>query len=253
MDAASLYQKGYGTNKIAEMLGCHRATVQRKLLKDGVALRKRSPQIHYDIEAFKHLSQESCYWAGFIAADGNVRSDRDTIQVHLAIKDINHLLKLKKFVCLDGDVEVFKTSCRLSINGNWFVKDLNDNFNITPKKSLTYCPPTLPSHLMKHFIRGYFDGDGSITKTTVPTISLVGTEKICIAFNDFAKSLGVKLKSKNTTAPLIKTSAAFQVSYSGRNAYKLLDDMYSDATIYLDRKKEAFDRHFAKYKEVKNG
>lgn len=251
MDAVLLYNQGYGTTQIASILSCHRSTVRRKLLKNGVVLRKKSPQKNYNIKAFSSFTEKSCYWAGFIAADGNVRSNRDAVQIHLSKIDLNHLEKFKDFIRLDGNIGVYENSCKVSVNGRWFVQDLKENFNITNRKSLTLKPPKLPQYLLRHYFRGYFDGDGSITKTSTPSMSLIGTIDMLNSFNEYAHSLGVSLKSKNAVAPLIPAGNAFQISYSGINAYKILSHLYDDSAVCLDRKKNKFDFLFAKYKGLK--
>jgi len=247
MELTQLYLDGYSTTELANLFGVHRTTIQRKIKNQGILLRKKTPTSKYNIHTFSNINVHTCYWAGFIAADGCIRSDRNTVSMHLGIKDLNHLEKFKSYINLSSNIEIFNNSCRICISGKWFVEDLQHNFNITPVKSLTYIPPTLPKKLERHFWRGYFDGDGSVTKTSVPSMSVLGTKNTCLMFNNYISTLGIKLKSKNTTSPIVPAGNAFQISYSGKNAYIILHDMYHNSDFYLDRKKEKFEELFKKY------
>ncbi len=106
-DIIDLYNDGYGTMEISQKCGVHRATVQRVLQRNNIDLRKRTP-VHYDIHFFDEYNENSCYWAGFIAADGYVRSDRAAVTIHLASADYEHLLKLAKLT--DDTVAVIPCS-----------------------------------------------------------------------------------------------------------------------------------------------
>lgn len=116
---------------------------------------------------FSNISPESFYWAGFIAADGNLfvkQSKYKQIRIELSIKDRSHLEKFKKCVQFSGEIKnhIDRSSCSLTITSNAMFDDLV-KFNIVPQKSLTYeFPKWLSSHnLVNHFIRGVFDGVGS--------------------------------------------------------------------------------------------
>ena len=118
-------------------------------------------------------------------------------------------------------------------------------FEITPRKSLiAKFPENLPEEYEKDFIRGIFDGDGSISKPSCPSINFVGTKSLMDSLrNIFHKNCSIKLKLKNTLPPLCKTSENVAlIGYSGKNAFKVLDWLYSRSTIEtrLDRKYERY-------------
>lgn len=57
----------------------------------------------YNRNFFESINTESqAYWAGFIAADGNVRKDFLKMRIELNIKDKNHLFKLREDI--QGDM-----------------------------------------------------------------------------------------------------------------------------------------------------
>jgi intein-encoded DNA endonuclease-like protein len=98
-------------------------------------------------------------------------------------------------------------------------------------------PDFIENELIRHFIRGYFDGDGCIynpEKRDVH-ISILGNIQFITALqNHFIKILNVnevKLHQR------FKHSECYTLSYHGLNLpLKVLNYLYKDSTIYLDRK-----------------
>ena len=97
---------------------------------------------------------------------------------------------------------------------------------------------------MRHFIRGYFDGDGcfSVIKrndrknpnSKTYQFNIIGMENPLRKIQEhLIKNVGVAdngLKHR-------KSTIAVTIHYSGRNVCKrILDYLYQDATIYLQRK-----------------
>lgn len=64
--------KNHSTLEIASITGLHRTTIQRILKSNFIGLRRITPYNKYNFDFFSTFSRESCYWAGFIAADGCV-------------------------------------------------------------------------------------------------------------------------------------------------------------------------------------
>ena len=70
-------------------------------------------------ECFSVLSLESCYWAGFIAADGYVT--KNYLKIMLSSKGLNHLEKLKDFI---------KTSCKITVANRPYIALLPRGFKM---------------------------------------------------------------------------------------------------------------------------
>ena len=96
---------------------------------------------------FSNLDKNSCYWAGFIAADGCLYERYKQLSFDLKVDDYAHLLKFCAYTETDSKVLVVYRkdkkiwASQLYIRGaeSW-IRDLKDNFNITPRKSLTLSP-----------------------------------------------------------------------------------------------------------------
>ena len=195
-------------------------------------------------------SEEKAYWLGFIYADGTISSSplrKDTgvkvqyqFELSLSSKDYNHLLKFADFINYDRD-KVFcdNVRCRLSVYSKHLWNILNCN-GCTPQKSLTLRFPKKELFdnifLVKHFIRGYFDGDGSITYAnknhTRPEFHLLGTSQFLTEVKNYLNIPDVKLAILHPE----KQSITKYIQVTGNKALSLCELLYKNSTIYLTRK-----------------
>lgn len=110
------------------------------------------------------------YWAGFIAADGNIRKDEKELNIQIGQKDVEHLERFIKDIEFDGKMSVYTRKndikmCNAHFPSSKIVTDLKNNFNIIPRKSLVLNPPqNLTNEQKDAYIIGYIDGDGCIRK-----------------------------------------------------------------------------------------
>jgi hypothetical protein len=129
--------------------------------------------------------------------------------------------------------------CHLAMYSNELVNSIKSN-GFHSRKTFTISKPNLSSDLIHHFIRGYFDGDGTfrfVEKQKNQTGITSASEK----FREFI----IKELSKNE----IKINY-----YGGINLYiqnkmdnqKFYNYIYKNATIYLERKKEKYEE-FRRY------
>ena len=240
-EVVRLYHDGFGTNTIAERIGVHRGTVQRCLKRQGVTLRKTSPYVHYDVHHFDHYTPSSCYWAGFIAADGYITPERASLVLHLSEKDAVHSRLFATTIGLPEDrVAIDKDgSCRLTVCGEWYVDQLLTNFHIGPNKTTRTIIPNLPQEMLPHFVRGYFDGDGAVLPgSDVSCINFTSCSgQMLVGLQELFFELGVRLKSRNHVPPI---QNGVQMSYSGKNAGLIVEWMYKESTpcLRLQRKYE---------------
>lgn len=252
------YQKGFGTIELSKKYGVHRATVQRVIHRNSDSIRRRSIFNKYNVEFFNAYTPESCYWAGFIAADGYIRHSQDTLHIKLQLGDLDHLRKFCFSIGFPLDKIHFGHNikngvvyeyCYVDLCGSWAKNQLCESFGLRPHKSLTLTlSEKIPKEMLHHFVRGYFDGDGSITITTCPTINFTsGSESMIDSLRYLFKDLGVVLKSGNDVCPIYKkTEGTNFISYSGKNAEKILYWMYNESTsdIRMDRKYNRYLQYF---------
>lgn len=147
----------------------------RKILKgSGRTLVKSRRRYSVNSEFFDDYTPESCYWAGFIAADGSVfkaarrykrvairlaRKDRDHLERFRRVADVTYLVHDHDRVRDDGIISYESGVCATS--PEWF-DALCAKFNLQERKTLVLRPPPrgVREDLLWHYVRGYFDGDG---------------------------------------------------------------------------------------------
>ncbi len=108
---------------------------------------------------FSHIDTVSCYWAGWLASDGNVY--RNQVSLKLCAQDVDQVNKFAAYVGLDH-TSSGKGWCKACFSSAVVVAFLAENFNIVPKKTFVLQPPKqVPIKLCRHFIRGFFEGMGA--------------------------------------------------------------------------------------------
>jgi len=126
----------------------------------GVQLGTSKKRIYSLNEDFFKFPSSDMFWVlGFIAADGCIERSRTW---SVCQKKIEPIIKIKKHIGYTGPIEERKIF-RLRVNSNKHVDDLN-KFGIIKRKSLILNFPVIPNEYFWDFVRGYFDGDGSIFK-----------------------------------------------------------------------------------------
>ena len=203
-------------------------------------------------------SEEKAYWLGFIAADGCVYKNKQSyrLQINLKGSDIDHLKKFQKAICSDYKITEKKVgkaqsnTCQLKINSTKMCNDLIKN-NIIERKSIIFEPPILNKNLMRHFIRGYFDGDGWITSYKRKDsngyrneVGIIGGKKALNYFIDFLPK-GFSKYEKYKDDKIIQISGSSIKTISETYNY-----LYENATIFLDRKKNVFENIMSRFTEM---
>ena len=121
---------------------------------------------------FDELNEKSAYWLGFLYADGSVRMKNGRsgeLRLKLKETDKGHIQKFLVDLGSNTPLKcgISKTDnskfCYVLINSNHIVKKLFE-LGCVQNKTFKIRLPQLNVEIMSHFIRGYFDGDGSITK-----------------------------------------------------------------------------------------
>lgn len=203
----------------------------------------------FDNTVFDQIdSEEKAYWLGFIYADGTISSHKEgkkkryNFELSLSIEDLNHLYKFQKFLKSNKEPNISTAGnlykyqrCRIVISNKHLWNILN-NYGCVPKKSLMLKFPNeqifKDKSLIKDFIRGYFDGDGCISycdkSHSNMTISLLGTKDFLEVLQNY-----LPLEKKNK---IDKIKNIYKLSFQRSRGKYVLNYLYNNATIYLDRK-----------------
>jgi hypothetical protein len=193
-------------------------------------------------DLFETLNEDSCYWGGFLAADGNVDSKK-RIRLMLQYDDIGHLEKFKETLksthSISYNIEKYYR-CSFEFTHAKMCEDLYRNFNIIPNKTNNLkFPIHLNEEQLKHYIRGYFDGDGSVCESFSNRNSLTATLYTTFATGskEFANDLFYFLQQ---TLGLRGNNQDYgtknQLKFNTNDSILLLTWMYKDSSVFLDRK-----------------
>lgn len=211
---------------------------------------------------FKEWNEKSAWVLGFLTTDGHIasgRSDRDerNIQVEISIKDIDILEKIKEAMDFTGPVHVSKRdTCRIYISNKTVVEDLISLGMDTGNRKLTQSwPSNIPENMIKHYIRGVIDADGSYYyDSRMLRMQLLGNfERLQEMVNVF-NELGVSHSSDNINhrKKYGKGGAdVYVVRYSQGRAMTIIHWLYKDSTIYSQRKLAKIDEAMEKLAEVR--
>lgn len=142
----------------SESLSCSQEKKKSDLLK-------RSYMVNDNY--FSSQNNKMAYFLGFIMADGNVAKNSNRIQICLAEKDSEFLELFYKEIGGTPVAHYFARKgtqpiCRWECLSSKIKKDLSIYGIIPHKTGFAKIPNTLKKEFYSDFIRGYFDGDGSI-------------------------------------------------------------------------------------------
>jgi orotate phosphoribosyltransferase-like protein len=245
------YYGGINSEKIAEELNIDASTVCRILHRTGNQIRpseenKRIYNINQNY--FSNVdSEHKAYILGFLYADDSL-TEKNSITITLNAKDIDILQKISHLIYGFEKIDIFSRALEsgeianyatLHIYSKKMVSDLAA-LGCTVNKTFTITLPQLRQDLMKHFIRGYFDGDGCISLTTDKNridftsniIFLTGLKEYLLnTINiDFGK---ININSRNDKIGNLQLSSSLKMK-------TFLDYIYLNSNIYLDRKYELY-------------
>lgn len=255
--------------EIGEILGVNWGTIKHRLVTNNIPLRTRSEckrlrdrthpcegngRKHFmNFDYFKTWSKNMAYIVGFISADGYIDKDSSFFRIGLQERDFGHLEKIRKEIEYTGDVrrtihrigtKEYPTA-ELSVASRHVVKDLM-NVGIANNKSFTTNMDKVPEEYRLDFIRGYFDGDGSIgeqwtkkSKTPMLRVRICsGSKRILEQIVEHLEKLEVKRVNINKDS----RKELYEITYSQNASKQIYKLFYEDEkSIYLDRKKEKFE------------
>lgn len=199
------------------------------------------PRIRNDF--FKTWSEEMAYCLGFWWADGCMyQQKKGGCVVIFASIDLDHLQQLQNIICAGNIYTLYKTdrrSYQLTIGRKDMFEDLYQ-LGGRPKKSETTIWPRIPDEFLRHFARGYIDGDGSLfwhqNKYPMPRITACGTESF---LSGLVQSIEQQTGIPNPRVfPANRKNFLMQTNWNGISAKCLAGWLYEDCTVSLLRKKE---------------
>lgn len=215
---------------------------------------KKAYYCHYDY--FRAIDTEpKAYWLGFLYADGCV-TDSGNVNLSITAKDAEHLEKYRRALQAEhptesrttvGGFKGYEDMAYATVKIRIFSPEMRDDLirlGCPPRKSATLAFPSVeqvPIHLRRHFIRGYFDGDGSINVYHGRNGDI--WQWALLSSAAFSRRCGEVLVEEAGVDQIdlkphpTATGMAYLSHRRIANVNRLRDYLYEGATVWLDRKR----------------
>ena len=220
--------------------------------------------IDFNDNYFENIdTEEKAYFLGLIYSDGNVRDRNGKYYLNIELKREDKYI-LEKFASelkcgnkiYDRDrITNFGESHMSSFTSCNSKKIFDDlaRFNIVPDKSHTTTSfinieELIPNSLIKHFLRGLIDGDGTISKryTTRQNVIAIYQNEINFCY-EFDRLLKKSMNDYDLYENIIvnKNTGVYNLRYRRiDDIKKICDFLYNGSSIYLKRKYQLAELYF---------
>lgn len=250
------YYNGKNVEDLTEKYKINHVKIKEILTDNGFCVEeKKSRRRIWNIDEnyFDKIdTPNKAYVLGLLYADGYNSLATHTARIMLQERDKDILVKISAQLQYEKPLGFVKCSDHVASNG-FISKDMYSLsissphiceelalHGVLPNKSLILeYPDWMPEKFNRHFIRGYFDGDGSFCRQSKRTsnylITFTSTEDFCVdCLNILRKNLGIGGGIYDASC---HNGITRVLSISGKDqCKKILDWLYEDADIYMDRK-----------------
>ncbi len=192
---------------------------------------------------FDRWSSQMAYILGFTCADGNVHER--TLSWDLSDKYKSNYDLLRSFnASMKSNYPIIRRSgaFRLRVTNSRVLSHVM-RLGIVPNKNKILEFPNVPKKYLRHFIRGFLDGDGWI----VTRIRRNGGKEVCVGFSNgsfefmkslvsvFTNELGIvhsNLRKRSKLTKNGKEVVYYQLDYYSGNAMNILNYLYSNLNSF---------------------
>lgn len=243
-------------NDIAQRADCSLMAVHQRLRAAGIPTRALSQAQRLRVLQgkrqvvcanrgfFKRWSREMAYVLGVIVTDGNLASDKPRVMI--AQRERELLDKVSTLMGCDGGISwTGNQTYRLSFQSPEVYADLLA-LGLTPRKSLTIQWPHVPKLYLRDFIRGCWDGDGSVSfrKWRAASASYYsGSLAFMEGMRRALVRLGIPEETVNIQRIRRPNSVYYQIHLKRHRAAPLFEILYANTpeTMCLSRKRKIFE------------
>lgn len=245
-----LYKQGKSLAALSRLTGLSTYKVRQLLVNNNVQIRTQAQQnVFSNQERTKSVNNDyfndidtvnKAWILGFLAADGNVASNRNRIKIGLSTVDKEILEKIRK------EIQIERTILDMESNNGFQISELSwssanhkiqlAKYGIVPNK--TYKPmtvPFLPIDLQLAFIQGFFDGDGCFKDDGTTCRWEVCNYRPEI-LQSIADILNEEFNSNKQPYQDPNRQNYWTLTYSTKDAWNILNECYNICLLYLDRK-----------------
>ena len=216
-----------------------------------------SKKINQDI--FKTWTQEMSYLLGYIIADGCISVDKTRknkpYSLNITSKDKKHLYKLRSLLGSSHKISNKSGSTggafQIQIRNQTIADDLI-KLEVFPRRTYNLDPVKVPEKYFSDFVRGFFDGDGTVYLYRVNDTPQIKSGFVCASRpfledinSRLCKILKIPIKNLHIAKAREKRVVQYSVDFYVEDSEKLGALIYAgcaDPRLYLNRKKLIFDK-----------
>nr|WP_142412628.1 LAGLIDADG family homing endonuclease [Clostridium sp. Marseille-P7770] len=245
------------TPKIGKIMGCNYNKICRILDEFNIKRVNNGIRIYHLNESYFDCidTPNKAYVLGLMCADGCNFPPKHTAFISLQESDKDLLEKIRKEMDSDQPLRIIDQSKRNDNNYTYnnmctfnmystHICDSLTKLGVVRNKSLTLEFPNIPEYLYSHFVRGYFDGDGSIYQYVKNKnnksirLTFTSTDSFCKKLKEIIENkLGIYCGIYDASCHNGITKV---LALTGSSSIKLLNWMYEDADLFLQRKYDRF-------------
>ena len=243
----------YGQKKSGAFIPVSDKIVKKVLLKHNIPIKSIQEtnvnKYFINHNYFKEQSENIGYWIGILGSDGSVNKNKNEIYIELQRQDRELLEKLNSTIENQRPVMDYETARGYKNSKMYFYsaeikKDLKE-FKIIPNKTYDKnygFPFKLNKKYYKDYLRGLFDGDGSIKYSNSLTWQVdSGSLEIILELQKFLKENGIE--TQYTICPKKNIDIYRRYCYGKDKIKKIYNLMYTtNSTLFLKRKKDKFEK-----------
>jgi len=244
--AINLFDLGYQIKQISEQLNLTKSTARLLIKRSGrIPILRAYQEQNIKTNPFVLKTEESDYWLGYFLADGWISTHKNSVGI-CTMFDPEHFKGYASLLENKVDIKQTKSATGIKHNivfGNHEVKNYLMSIGVTSNKSHDL---KLSIPLNSHILRGYFDGDGSISQG-IPKFTCSSLD-FCMQVREFLDSYHIEtvLSLKDKTKP-----KCYDVRVKGDGRFLFYNLLYKDSTVFLARKRDKY-RSALKQFKVKN-
>ena len=284
--------KQMSLSDIGRIAGCNRRSVHFHIRKFGIPLRNKAEartialdkgkfkysrindngeieektrdKIHFNENFFSKWSNEMAYVLGLIYTDGNItdtsikmgrltfaQREKEAVEKFLnligADSKILYRRREKYINTTAGELYYFH------INSDMVYKQLLE-LGLTPNKSLSMAFPKIPDEYIRHFVRGCWDGDGTVyiekRNGNLKTLFVCGSLEFITVLKEHLRKQGLSDVTLYEDKRSKKGNVSYYFRYGTKDSIKLFHYLYDvvPESQYLKRKYEIFENYLDRNK-----
>lgn len=262
-DIIADYKNNISLRELEKKYHHTRLRISRWLESIGVKTTKGNHYRKYfhDEDFFEIIdTEEKAYWLGFMFADGYIvnnknRYGQDKFGISVAedsadvIEKFKASLKATNPILYDysGNKYGKQTLHKLVLCSQKTVNDLINKGCVKQKTLILEPPKHVPEALIRHFLRGFFDGDGALCRCPKKDSTYIGFNVSFTTTKSVAEWIYSIIKMGNVYKEERREYTWYWKLDGNQQVIKFYHYLYDDATIWMDRKYNKFQELLEKY------